>query len=111
VPPTLPTLTLLLAALAVLLIGVLDTALSSEWDLLTVLGLLVVLLLVLISRVRGRRPALGLRADLVRWLRARSALTGEPVEVIADRAVAAYRASYGDERPEGDPGAGPTAGS
>ena len=35
--------------------------------------------------------AVPLRRDLVTWLRRRAATTGEPLEAVADRAVAAYR--------------------
>lgn len=39
-----------------------------------------------------RRRSVELRRDLADWLAAREALTGEPADSIAERAVAAYRA-------------------
>ena len=94
--PTLPTAVLVVLALVVTGIGAVDAAVSSEWDLLVVLGLLAVLHLVLLTRILGGRREVPLRGDLVLWLRERSAVSGEPVEVLADRAVATYRTWYGD---------------
>jgi transposase len=54
--------------------------------------LVAVLQLLLVMRTNGRRPSVPIRADLVRWLRDRAAAEGEPAELIADRAVSAYRA-------------------
>jgi membrane protein implicated in regulation of membrane protease activity len=97
VSPSLPAQVLSVATLVVALIGVLDALATRAWDLAAVLGLVVVLQLAVLSRARGRRRAVPVRDDLVRWLRSRSALSGEPVEVVADRAIASYRAQYGDE--------------
>lgn len=94
--PTLPSAVLLVAALAVASVGAVDSARSDRWDTVAVFGLLVVLLLLLLTRVRGRRPAVPIRADLVQWLRERSAVTGESVEALADRALAAHRDLYED---------------
>ena len=50
--------------------------------------------------ITTRRPhRVDLRVDLWRWLKAREELTGEPADVIAERAVAQYRL-----RLEGGPG-------
>lgn len=101
--PTLPTAVLLLAGVAVATVGAVDAGRADRWDTTAVFGLLVALLLLLLSRVRGRRPEVPLRRDLVQWLRERSAVTGEPVGVLADRAVAAHREELGDTRPGASP--------
>ncbi|MBI2168267.1 MAG: hypothetical protein HYU28_02025 [Actinobacteria bacterium] len=50
--------------------------------------------------ITSRRPhRVDVRVDLWRWLRAREELTGEPADVIAERAIAQYRL-----RLEGGPG-------
>lgn len=50
--------------------------------------------------IAARRPhRVNVRVDLWRWLRAREELTGEPADVIAERAIAQYRL-----RLEGGPG-------
>ena len=97
--PTLPSAVLVVAALVVASVGAADAGRTGRWDTAAVFGLLVVVLLLLLTRVRGRRPAVPVRRDLVRWLRERSAVTGEPVEALADRALAAYREQCGDLPP------------
>ena len=94
--PTLPTAVALGAALVVCAVGAVDAARTQRWDTVAVFVLLALVLLGLLSRVRGRRPCVPVRGDLVRWLRERSAVTGEPVEVLADRALATFRDQYGD---------------
>ena len=94
--PTLPTAVALGVALVVAAVGGVDAARAQRWDTATVFCLLALVLLGLLARVRGRRPPVPVRGDLVRWLRERSAVTGEPVELLADRALAAYREQYGD---------------
>ena len=84
---------LLVAAMALCLIGAIDSALDRSWD-QVVLFLAASLCIAAALAVRHpHRRALTLRADLAHWLRSRSELTGEPVETLADRAVAAHRAS------------------
>ena len=97
--PTFESRYLLLLAVAVALVGTVGAILDGDWDLLAVLGMLVVLLLVLGSRSFGRRPAVPIRVDLAAWLRQRAATTGETLETVADRAVASYR-----DRLDRDPG-------
>jgi len=88
--------TLLLLAVAVVLgVGLVDAALGAEWDLFVVTAIALGLQLVLIVRSRGRRQSVPLRRDLVQWLRERSELSGEPISVIADRAVSHYRERFG----------------
>lgn len=90
--PTLSNAALVIIAALVAAVGVLDSTIGRHWDLLAVFGLELLLLAVLTWRLQRRRPEVPLRADLVAWLRERSALTGEPPEVIADRCIAASRA-------------------
>ena len=95
--PTAPTAVLLVAAMTVGGVGLVDAVVSRDLDMVGLLSLLAALHVLLLSRLRGGRVELPLRRDLVGWLRERAALVGEPVEVLADRAVAVYRASYGDD--------------
>jgi hypothetical protein len=89
-PTDLNRLILLLAA-AVSLVGLLDAAIGGAYDLVAVFGLTAALQLALLLRLQLRRPAVPLRADLVAWLRQRSAEQGEPLEALADRCVATAR--------------------
>lgn len=79
-------------------IGVADAAISREWDLLVVLAGALVLSLSLVTRMEARRPAIPIRRDLVAWLQERSAVSGEPIGALVDRALAAYRERYGSAR-------------
>lgn len=72
-------------------IGAIDAAVGSSWDLFVVFLLVETSTLMMVWRIRGRRPAVPIRADLVAWLRQRAAITGEPLTVLADRAIATYR--------------------
>jgi len=96
VSPTFSTAALVLLAGLITAIGVLDSAVGGEWDLFVVFALALAPLSVLAWRLQRRRPVVPLRADLVAWLRERSALTGEPLEVIADRCIAASRADLSE---------------
>ncbi|MDY7103105.1 MAG: hypothetical protein S0880_18135 [Actinomycetota bacterium] len=82
-------------------VGALDAAFSREWDLFAVFALTLLLLVVLLVQLGGRRQTVLLRADLVAWLRARASRTGEPMEAVAERAIATYRLVY-DEDAAGD---------
>lgn len=86
-------------------LALVDSLVAGTWDLVVVLGLAVILLLVLIGSFGAARPALTVRGDLFRWLDQRSAATGEPLERIADRCIAAYRAGLTGQ-PEDDQGPG-----
>lgn len=103
--PTLPTAVALAVALTIATVGGVDAARLQRWDTASAFALLALVLLGLLARVRSRRPPVPVRGDLVQWLRQRSAVTGEPVDVLADRALAAYRDQYED--PDGDPLARP----
>lgn len=76
----------------VALVGAVDAAIGGNWDLFAVFVLVAVLQLLLMLRTNGRRPSIPIRADLVRWLRDRASAEGEPAELVADRAISAYRA-------------------
>ena len=83
---------LLLVALLVAAVGLVDVVRSGGSDLAVLFAALLVLLAAaLVTALRGRR-SVELRPDLATWLREQSAATGEPVERLADRCVAAYRA-------------------
>lgn len=81
-------------ALLVAAVGVLDSAAERQWDLTAVFAVLICLHAVLLWRVQSRRPDVPIRGDLVAWLRERSAATGEPMELIADRCIARARADF-----------------
>ncbi len=73
-------------------VGAIDAALGHQFDLLAVFLLGTVLQVALLVRIHGRRPSVPLRADLVAWLRDRSASQGEPLGALADRCLASCRA-------------------
>lgn len=89
--PTLSHQILLLTTTLVIAVGGIDAAIEGEPDLLAIFVISLVLQMVVLSRMRGRRPTVPLRHDLVRWLDDRASVTGEPLELVADRAVARYR--------------------
>lgn len=88
---------LLAALLTVAVVGVVDAAIAEEPDLVALFLIIVLLGLVLWARVGTRRRPLRVRADLWAWLQLRSDLSGEPVEAIADRALATYRLQLGEQ--------------
>lgn len=94
-PTSLNRVVLLMTSL-VLAVGVVDSIVSREWDFLAVFAAALALQLLLLARLSARRPAVPLRRDLVVWLRDEAALTGEPMERVADRAIGAYRAGFSD---------------
>ena len=83
---------LLIGATVLCLVGTVDAALDEAWDHVAMFGATMILIAAAGALRRPHRRTLTLRADLAPWLRTRSELTGEPVEVLADRAVAAHRA-------------------
>ncbi|MGY1726328.1 hypothetical protein ACI79J_05105 [Geodermatophilus sp. SYSU D01062] len=86
------TVVLQLVALLGVAVAVVDALRGSDGDLLLLLGAVaLVQLAALAARARGR-SAVALRPDLAGWLHQQAAATGEPVERLADRCVAAYRA-------------------
>lgn len=91
-PPTDLNKLILAASLVVAAVGAVDAFVGESYDLVVVFVLAAALQLTLLVRLQARRPAVPMRADLVAWLRDRSAEQGEPIGVIADRCVAACRA-------------------
>ncbi len=83
---------LLTVAMALCVIGAIDSALDGAWDQVVLFAATLLLIAAAVVARHPKRRALTLREDLSDWLRSRSELTGEPVEVLADRAVAAHRA-------------------
>lgn len=81
----------LVMSATVAVVGTVDAAVSRDADLAVVFGLVVLLQLVLLLRLSVGRVSVPVRADLVRWLHDRAAQEGDSVELIADRALAAYR--------------------
>ncbi len=92
-----------LAALAAS-VGIVDAGMAGQWDLVAVFALVLIPLVGLFGALEWGRQAVPLRRDLATWLRDRSALTGEPLSIVADRAVAAQRAALGEaEIADGSP--------
>lgn len=105
--PTVATRTLLAVMLGVALVGCLDAARADAWDLVVVLGLLVVAVVALLVSVTFGRPLVTARADLVRWIARRAAISGESPGAVVDRALAAYRSGLtgdGDGADDADRG-------
>ena len=94
--PTAAVRTVLAVMLAIAGIGGLDAARSGSWDLVAIFGALAVGLLWMLLRTSIRRPLVPVRADLVRWMARRAAVSGEATSAVADRAVAAYRSGLTD---------------
>jgi hypothetical protein len=90
----------------VLGVGIADAALADALDLVAIQALALALTVGLLATTTTRRPMVSLRGDLVWWLRARAATSGERLADVTDRAVAAYRAGIvGDDemtRADGD---------
>ena len=74
-------------------VALVDVIIAGTWDTAVVLGFALLLQLLLIASLHAPRPTVSLRGDLYRWLDERASATGEPVERITDRCVAAYRAN------------------
>lgn len=80
-----------LVMIAVAAVGAAAAVLDDDWDLAVIFAMLAVLAGALLAGTAVRRPLVPIRADLVRWLTARAAVTGDRLEHLADRAIAAYR--------------------
>lgn len=72
---------------------------------LFVIGLLLLLLLMIERGEARREGTVRLRPDLAAWLAERAETTNETADVIAERAVASYRAALEEGRPIGSSGA------
>lgn len=92
------TAVLLVVALVVTAVGLVDVLRDGASDLTVVFaGLLLLQVAALATTLPGSR-AVRLRPDLTAWLDRQAAATGEPVERLADRCVAAYRAGLTGDR-------------
>lgn len=87
---------LILAVLLVALAGLFDAWVIEEPETAVLFGTVLILGLVLLARTMSKRRPLRVRADLGGWLQQQSDLTGEPVEQVADRALATYRLQLGE---------------
>jgi hypothetical protein len=83
--------TVFVAMIVLCCVGALDAARGDEWDLVVIFGAVALLAVVLLARTSVSRVLVPIRSDLVRWMAARAAVTGDRTENLADRAVAAYR--------------------
>lgn len=89
---------LLVIALIVTVVGLVDVVRDGDSDLtLLFVGLLVLQAAALLTALLGHR-GVRLRPDLTAWLARQATATGEPVERLADRSIAAYRAGLTGER-------------
>lgn len=79
------------AAVAAAGVGVVAAALDGNWDLVIVIGFVMVCQAGIALALLGPRRLTTVRSDLARWADERAAVTGEPVPRIVDRCVAAYR--------------------
>jgi hypothetical protein len=92
------TAVLLVIALVGTAVGLVDVVRDGNSDLTLLLtGLLLVQAAALATALLGHR-GVRLRPDLTAWLERQAAATGEPVERLADRCVAAYRAGLTGDR-------------
>ena len=92
------TAVLLVVALVATTVGLVDGVRDGDSDLtLLFTGLALVQAAALVTALLGHR-GVRLRPDLTAWLDRQAAATGEPVERLADRCVAAYRAGLTDDR-------------
>jgi hypothetical protein len=90
---------LLLISLVICAVGLLDAAIGTEWDLLVVIGLSVVVQLSIWFRQWSSRVPVLLRADLAHQLEEQAERSGEPFDTVLDRAVSWYHHRlYGDDR-------------
>lgn len=82
---------LLLLAMVCSAVGVLDAAISREWDLLVIFVLTALALVAMWVRLRVHRVDVTLRPDLAHWLEHRAESSGEPFDDVLDRAVASFK--------------------
>jgi cytochrome c biogenesis protein CcdA len=82
----------LVASALLAVAGLVDSIRHQQWDALVLFtGILLAVLGLLLATYTGR-PAVPLRADLARWLRATASTNGERPGDVADRAIASYQA-------------------
>lgn len=92
------TAALLVSAVVATTVGLVDVVRDEDGDLtLLFAGLLLLQLAALATALLDHR-GVRLRPDLTAWLTRQATATGEPVERLADRCVAACRAGLTDDR-------------
>ena len=79
-------------ALLIAVVGTIDAVRGQHWDQVAMLSVIALLLVVDIGLQRYRPDRLTIRADHLDWLREEAARTDDTAELVAGRAVAAYRA-------------------
>jgi hypothetical protein len=77
-------------------VGVADSLISREPDLLVLFIAVLACGLGLALAIVADRRSVPVRVDLAKWLRDRSTLTGEDPGRLADRAIATYRLQLGE---------------
>jgi hypothetical protein len=93
--PTGGTKLLVVVAGVVSIVGAIDAAISSEWDLFVLFLIIAGVTSILGIRLESRRPAIPIRRDLVHWLGNRAAASGESMSVVTDRAISTFADRYG----------------
>ena len=89
---------LLLLSLTICAVGGLDAFISEEWDLFVVLVLSMTVQVAIWFRQWSSRVPVALRADLAHQLEVQAERSGEPFDVVLDRAVAWHQHRlYGDD--------------
>ena len=79
--------------------GIVDAAVSREWDLLVIFALVAAVQLTIWLRQGANRVTVTIRPDLAQWLRHQSELSGESYDDVLDRSIASFRHGlYADER-------------
>jgi hypothetical protein len=80
-------------------VGIVDAAVSREWDLLVIFAATAVLLGASWLRQRIHRVTVTLRPDLAQWIERRSETLGEPFDDVLDRAVATFKHGITPDEP------------
>jgi hypothetical protein len=94
------TAVLLVLALVLTGVGLVDVVRDGDGDLTALFAALALLEAAALGASVLASRGVRLRPDLTAWLTRQAAATGEPVERLADRCVAAYRAGLTGERQE-----------
>lgn len=82
---------LIVSALVLSVVGVIDSLISREWDLLALFILVTLVHVVMLLLQGAHRRNTTIRPDLARWIEHRSQTTGEPSDYVLDRAIASYK--------------------
>lgn len=73
-------------------VGLVDAIVSREADFAAVFALILALSAVQLGGLAVRRRSVRVRRDLFRWYSDRAGISGERIDILTDRALAAYRA-------------------